>query len=78
MLPQHKLDALLDRYRMIEHELASQVAPDTYVKLSREFSELGPVIETVRNYRHVTDEIAGLEATDRRSRDRLRNARHGG
>jgi peptide chain release factor 1 len=62
MLPQHKLDALLDRYRMIEHELASQVAPETYVKLSREFSELGPVIEAVRNYRTVTDEIAGLEA----------------
>ena len=62
MLPQHKLDALLDRYRMIEHELASQVAPETYVKLSREFSELGPVIQTVRNYRHVTDEIAGLDA----------------
>ncbi len=62
MLPQHKLDALLDRYRMIEHELASQVAPETYVRLSREFSELGPVVETVRNYRHVTDEIADLEA----------------
>ena len=62
MLPQHKLDALLDRYRMIEHELASQVAPETYVKLSREFSELGPVVETVRTYRQVTDEIADLEA----------------
>jgi peptide chain release factor 1 len=62
MLPQHKLDALLDRYRMIEHELASQVAPETYVKLSREFSELGPVVETVRSYRQVTDEIADLEA----------------
>jgi peptide chain release factor 1 len=62
MLPQHKLDALLDRYRMIEHELASQVAPETYVKLSREFSELGPVVETVRSYRRVVDEIAGLKA----------------
>jgi peptide chain release factor 1 len=62
MLPQHKLDALLDRYRMIEHELASQVAPETYVRLSREFSELGPVVETVRTYRQVMDEIADLEA----------------
>ena len=62
MLPEQKLDALLARHRMIEHELASQVSPETYVKLSREFAELGPVIETVRNYRNVTDEIAGLEA----------------
>src|SRR5262245_29207125 len=62
MLPEQKLDALLARHRMIEHELASQVSPETYVKLSREFAELGPVIETVRNYRNVTDEIAGLDA----------------
>jgi peptide chain release factor 1 len=62
MLPEQKLDALLARHRMIEHELASQVTPETYVKLSREFAELGPVIETVRNYRSVTDEIADLDA----------------
>ncbi len=62
MLPEQKLDALLARHRMIEHELASQVSPETYVKLSREFAELGPVIETVRNYRNVTDEIADLDA----------------
>ena len=28
-------------------ELASQVTPETYVKLSREFAELGPIVETV-------------------------------
>ena len=39
MLPEQKLDALLERHRMIESELASQVAPATYVRLSREFAE---------------------------------------
>jgi peptide chain release factor 1 len=62
MLPEQKLDALLARHRMIESELASQVAPATYVRLSREFAELGPVIEAIKAYREVVAEIAGLEA----------------
>ncbi len=62
MLPEQKLDALLARHQMVESELASQLTPATYVKLSREFSELGPVIQAIKAYREVTDELAGLEA----------------
>src|SRR6201991_19555 len=62
MLPEQKLDALLARHKAIESELATQVTPETYVKLSREFAELGPVVETVRNYRNVVSEIGGLDA----------------
>src|ERR1700730_1285750 len=62
MLPEQKLDALLARHRMIESELASQVTPTTYVRLSREFSELGPVVDAIKAYREVVDELAGLEA----------------
>jgi peptide chain release factor 1 len=62
MLPEQKLDALLARHKAVESELATQVAPETYVKLSREFAELDPVVETVRNYRNVLSEIAGLDA----------------
>jgi len=62
MLPEQKLDALLARHRAIESELATQVTPETYVKLSREFAELGPVVETVRNYRTVISEIEDLDA----------------
>ena len=32
------------------------------MKLSREFAELGPIVATVKNYRDVVDEIAGLDA----------------
>ena len=35
---------------------------DNYVRLSREFAELGPVIEAIKAYRAVADEIAGLDA----------------
>jgi len=62
MLPEQKLDAVLARHKMVESELASQLAPADYVRLSREFSELGPVVAAITAYREVTDEIAGLEA----------------
>jgi len=62
MIPETKLDALVARHQAVERELASPVAPETYVKLSREFAELAPVVETVNNYRAVAAEIAGLDA----------------
>src|SRR6266540_4043115 len=62
MLPEQKLDALVTRHRAIEHELASPLEPETYVKLSREFAELAPIVETVKVYRGIVAEIAGLQA----------------
>ena len=62
MLPEQKLDALIARHKAVESELATQVAPEAYVKLSREFAELDPVVETVKNYRHVVSELEGLDA----------------
>ncbi len=61
-LPQQKLDALLNRHSLVERELATNLSPDDYVKLSREFSELGPVIDAIKAYRAMADEIADLEA----------------
>ena len=62
MLPEQKLDALLVRHQTIEGELARQIVPETYVRLSREFAELDPIVETVKSYRGVVAEIAGLDA----------------
>ncbi|HSP48578.1 MAG TPA: peptide chain release factor 1 [Pseudolabrys sp.] len=61
-LPQNRLDALLARHELVESELATNLSRDDYVKLSREFSELGPVIEAIKAYRAVTAEIADLDA----------------
>jgi peptide chain release factor 1 len=62
MLPEQKLDALLARHKAVESELASHVTPETYVKLSREFAELGPIAEAVKSYRGVVAEIEGIDA----------------
>ncbi|MGH6663922.1 MAG: peptide chain release factor 1 [Pseudolabrys sp.] len=61
-LPQHRLDALLARHELVESELASGLSADAYVKLSREFAELGPVVEAIKAYRAVNAEISDLDA----------------
>ena len=60
ILPQQKLDALLARHALVESELASGLSPDAYVKLSREFAELSPIVETIKSYRTTDREIAEL------------------
>ena len=61
-LPQTKLDALIARHAALEAELAQGGGTDTFVKLSREFSELTPVVDTVKAYRNLQAELADLEA----------------
>jgi len=60
MLPDQKLTALLVRHKALEHDLASALPPETYVKLSREFAELSPVVEAVKSYRAAQRELDGL------------------
>ena len=62
MLPDAKLDAMLARHAALEAELSGQLAPDAYVKASRELSELGPIIDSVKRYRALVSEMADLDA----------------
>jgi peptide chain release factor 1 len=61
-LPQSKLDALLTRHAAVEADLARQLPTETYVKLSREFAEIGPLVEKVKAYRSAAAELADLDA----------------
>jgi peptide chain release factor 1 len=62
MLPQTKLDALIVRHAEIEARLSGQLAADEFVKLSRELSDLGPVVDTIKTYRSVASELTDIEA----------------
>jgi peptide chain release factor 1 len=62
MLPEQKLDTLLIRHKALQSELSTQLAPETFVRLSREFAELDPIIAAVKDYRSVAAEIADLDA----------------
>jgi peptide chain release factor 1 len=60
MLPDQKLDALIARHAALERDLSGVVPAETYVKLSREFAELAPVVEAVKSYRAAQRELDGV------------------
>ena len=62
MLPEAKLDTLLARHASLEAELLGQVNSETYVRITRELSELTPVVDAVKAYRAAVSEIADLDA----------------
>lgn len=61
-LPEQKLDVLLARHAAVEAELSQQLSGDAFVKLSREFAEIDPVVGKIKAYRNVAAELADLEA----------------
>ncbi|MEJ0044391.1 MAG: peptide chain release factor 1 [Rhizomicrobium sp.] len=61
MIPSAKLERLLDRFHAVEAELSSGAGGPAFVKLSKEHAELAPIIEVVRDYRSVQDQLAGAE-----------------
>jgi len=62
MLPEQKLDALVTRHAVLERDLSSALPAETYVKLSREFAELAPVVEAINFYRAARNELEDLES----------------
>ncbi len=62
MLPEAKLDTLLARHAALEAELLGQVNSDTYVRITRELSELTPVVDAVKAYRAATAEMSDIES----------------
>jgi len=58
------LDQILERYDNIQNQMAgADVAPEDYIKLSKEFSDLGPVVEAIRALKGAKSEakdLAGL------------------
>src|SRR5688572_29657840 len=62
MFAQTKLDSLVARHAELEAGLAAGHDPDNYVKLSREFAELSPIVEKVKAWRAVMNELKDIEA----------------
>jgi peptide chain release factor 1 len=60
MLPDQKLNGLVARHAALERDLAAALPAETYVKLSREFAELAPVVDAVKSYRAAQHELDGL------------------
>ncbi|MEN3931661.1 peptide chain release factor 1 [Microvirga sp. W0021] len=57
-----RLDTILARAEIITATLASGPDAETFVTLSREFSELEPVVASIKNYLSALDDLEGIEA----------------
>ncbi len=62
MLPDSRLDQLLARHAEIEHALSGSPDAEAYVRLSREFAELSPLIDRVKALRAAEREREGARA----------------
>ncbi|MEA2933564.1 MAG: peptide chain release factor 1 [Variibacter sp.] len=62
MLQTSKLDALVARHKMVESELTGVHDRESFVRLSREFSDLEPVVGKVKAYKSILAELKDIEA----------------
>lgn len=62
VIPKEKLGRLIERYETIQAELNQGAGQATYVKLTREFSELQPLIAAVRELEAAETEQSDLQA----------------
>jgi peptide chain release factor 1 len=59
-IPQAKLEKLVERWGNIQARLSAGPDQGEFIKLSKEFAELDPIVALVRGLRETTDELDGL------------------
>lgn len=60
MLAREKLEIILDRFDVIVQSMAGNPDPETYVRLSREYAELDPIVSKVRELMDKEKELGDL------------------
>ncbi|MEH6404457.1 MAG: peptide chain release factor 1 [Sneathiella sp.] len=64
MLPQEKLKMIIFRFEELEAKMAGEmgnVAPDEFVKMSREYSDMKPIVETIQKFQSSFQEMNDLQ-----------------
>jgi peptide chain release factor 1 len=61
-LPQDKLDRLVSRWNELQHDLSKGPSQGNFAKLSKEFSDLTPLVETIEALRKADRERDDLKA----------------
>ncbi|MTI42850.1 bacterial peptide chain release factor 1 (bRF-1) [Roseibium hamelinense] len=62
MLARQKLNLLLDRFAELEHQMSAGADPDSYVKLSREYAGLEPLVHKIRELDRAEADLADAQA----------------
>ncbi len=61
MIHKQHLDDILARAKMLEAEMNTDCAPEQFVKLSRDYASLEPLLNIIPRYQNVLQDIADLE-----------------
>ena len=59
-IPAEKLDKLVSRWQAVQGDLAAGADQSNFVRLSREFAELDPIVTTISALRKAQEERDGL------------------
>lgn len=64
MIPRDRLDQLIERHSELEHMMSGgeSLSSEEFVAISREYSDLTPIVKTARDYLRVVQEIDDLQA----------------
>ncbi len=62
MIPETKLERVLDRFAAIEAQLAQGGGAGSFVKLSKEHAQLAPLAQAIRAYKSACEQLSGTEA----------------
>ncbi|WP_420859507.1 peptide chain release factor 1 [Marivivens marinus] len=62
MIPADRLRQITERFEYLEARMSAGLSGDEFVSVSREYAELRPVVDTVRGYQSLIEEIDGAEA----------------
>ena len=63
-LPRERMDQLVKRFDMLEAQMAAGPAPEAYVKLASEYSELQDMTARIRELLAAEKEVVGLRVAD--------------
>jgi len=55
------LDKIITKHNQLSSKLSEGTRGDEFIKMSKEFSELSPIVEKITSYKHVVKEIADLK-----------------
>lgn len=61
MIPRERLVQLVDRHEALQSEMSSDLSANDYVKLSKEYAELEPIVAAIREMDERAQEIADLK-----------------
>lgn len=61
MLPEDRLNQIVDRFRFVEAKMSTGAAPEEIAALGREYSELRPVVAEIEAWRQLKADIAEAE-----------------